>query len=135
MTSELNDSSRKSLIAYRLERSRKTLEEVDYLIDGEFFSAAISRLYYACYYAVVALLVANKIETQTHSGIKTVFSLNFVRTNYIDKSLAKTFFQLFDLRHNNDYEDFCLCDRDTIEELRPLAGKFINAIERLLDND
>lgn len=105
---------------------------MDYLLKGEFYNAAVSRLYYACYYIVVALLVSHKLETQTHSGVKTIFSLNFVRPRLIDIDLAKTFFKLFDLRHNNDYEDYCFCDRQTLDRLRPLAGKFIDTVEALI---
>lgn len=132
MKTELDDKSRKDLVAYRLQRCRETLQEVDYLIEGKFYNAAVSRLYYACYYATVALLVSNHIETQTHAGVKSLFSLHFVKTNLFDRNLAKTFFQLFDLRHNNDYEDYCFCSKDTIEEIRPLAGQFIAEVENLI---
>lgn len=132
MKVQLDDSSRRELVAYRMERAHETLREVDYLIKGEFYNAAVSRLYYACYYMVVALLVANRLETLTHSGVKTVFSLHFVRTNLIDRDLSKVFFRLFDLRHNNDYEDYCFCDRQTLEKIRPVAGQFIDAIEALI---
>lgn len=132
MNDRLDDSSRDALVLYRMERAHETLREVDYLLKGEFFNAAVSRLYYACYYIVVALLVANGLETQTHSGVKTVFSLHFVRPRLIDKDLAKVFFKLFDLRHNNDYEDYCFCDRQTLEKIRPVAGQFIDAIEALI---
>lgn len=132
MKAELDETSRKKLTEYRLERSCQTLKEVDYLIDGGFYSAAISRLYYACYYAVVALLVANRMETMTHAGVKSMFSLNFVKTNLIERQVAKTFFQLFDLRHNNDYEDYCFCDKETIEEIRPKAEVFISEVVRLI---
>ena len=132
MKTQLDDKSRKDLVEYRLNRSKEALNEVDYLIEGHYFNAAISRLYYACYYAVVALLVANHIETLTHAGVKSLFALNFIKPGKIDKELAKTFFQLFDLRHNNDYEDFRFCDQDTIEEIRPSAGLFIQEIEKLI---
>lgn len=132
MNTELDDNSRSDLVAYRLQRSKETLREVDYLIDGSFYNAAVSRLYYACYYAVVALLVDNHIETQTHAGVKSVFSRYFIKTGRFDKELAKSFFQLFDLRHNNDYEDYCFCNSDTIEDIRPKAGNFIEAIENLI---
>lgn len=132
MNEKLEDSSRNALVLYRIERAHETLREVDYLIKGGFFNAAVSRLYYACYYIVVALLVANRLETQTHAGVKTVFSLNFVKTRLIDKDLSKVFFKLFDLRHNNDYEDYCFCDRQTLEKVRPVAGQFIDTIEVLI---
>ena len=132
MREKLDDSSRADLVVYRINRAHETLREVDYLLTGEFYNAAASRLYYACYYMVVALLVANKLETRTHAGVKTIFSQNFVRSRLIDNELAKTFFKLFDLRHNNDYEDYCFCDRQTLEKFRPLAGRFIDAVEALI---
>lgn len=94
MKQELDDNTRAAVVEYRVEKSKETLREVEYLIDGGFYSSAVSRLYYACYYAVVALLVANKISTQSHAGIKTMLSYHFVRTNRLDKQLAKTFFEL-----------------------------------------
>lgn len=132
MKQELDDNTRAAVVEYRVEKSKESLREVEYLIDGGFYSSAVSRLYYACYYAVVALLVANKISTQSHAGIKTMLSYHFVRTNRLDKQLAKTFFELFDLRHSNDYDDFSLCDKETIEDLMPRAIKFINTVTELI---
>lgn len=45
----------------------------------------INRLYYACFYAVIALLIKNNISTQTHDGARTQFGLIFVKTGIIDK--------------------------------------------------
>lgn len=134
MKTELTPEAREDLINYRLKRCKETLEEVDYLIKGKFYNAAVSRLYYACYYAVVALLVQSKLEAQSHAGVKAMFSLNFLKPNIFDRELAKGFFQLFDLRHNNDYDDFCFCDEATILKMRPWADKFINEIEKLIEN-
>ncbi len=132
MKEKLDDTSRAALVNYRIGRAHETLREVDLLVSGEFYNAAVSRLYYACYYIVVALLVANRLETQTHAGVKTVFSLNFVKPRLIDPDLSKVFYRLFDLRHNNDYEDYCFCERETIEKIRPIAEKFIDTIEALI---
>lgn len=77
MKPQLDDTTRSNLVTYRLSRSHRALDEVEYLAKGEFYSSAVSRLYYACYYAAVALLVANKLETQTHAGVKSLLSQHF----------------------------------------------------------
>lgn len=135
MKQQLDDNTRKSIVEYRLSRCREALREVEYLVNGGFYNSAVSRLYYACYYAAVALLIANKFETQTHAGVKTMLACHFVRTNRLDKELAKTFFELFDLRHSNDYDDFSLCDKETIEALMRPAENFIDAITILLQEN
>ena len=135
MKTVLSDSDRRALVAYRIQRAKETLREVDYLIEGDFYNAAVSRLYYACYYMAVALLVAHKLETQTHAGVKNMLSLHFVKKGLLDTEIAKIFFRLFDLRHNNDYEDYCFCDCQTLSRIRPQADIFINAIEALLSDN
>lgn len=133
MKQTLDEETRKAVVDYRLARSRETLAEVDYLIAGRFYSTAVCRLYYACYYSAVALLVANGLEAQTHAGVKTMLSFNFVKKGILDRHHAKTFFKLFDLRMNNDYDDFSFCDKETLDEMRPLAEDFINAVTMLIE--
>lgn len=78
MRQEFDDNARRSLVEYRLHRAKDTLREADILISQLCFNAAVNRLYYACYYAVIALLVSNNIPAQTHQGVKQMFGLNFV---------------------------------------------------------
>ena len=135
MTQELDEKSRAEMIEYRLEKSKETLQEADYLIAGGYYSTAVSRLYYACYYAVVALLIKEHISAQTHAGVKSMLSLHFVRTGKLSVQLAKDFFRLFDLRHSNDYDDFTFCDEDTISDIWPKSEVFIDAIKNLIIKD
>jgi len=75
MKESLSSQDRQSLVHYRLQRAFDTLREADYNADGTFYNTAVNRLYYAAYYAVSALLLANSIEANTHAGVKTMLSL------------------------------------------------------------
>lgn len=66
----LDKESKKALVAYRIQRAYETLREAEVMIRESFYNAAINRLYYACYYATVALLLKYDIQTQTHNGVK-----------------------------------------------------------------
>ena len=44
-------------VRYRLERAQETLVEARLLVDKDLFSGAINRIYYAMFYAILALLV------------------------------------------------------------------------------
>lgn len=46
---------------YRIERATQTLHEVEKHIENQFWNTAINRMYYACFYAVGALLVKHGI--------------------------------------------------------------------------
>lgn len=130
---QLSDEHRMALVTYRLERARKTLEEAKYMRKGDFFNAAVNRLYYACYYAATALLLARNIEANTHSGVKTMLSFHFVRTGLLSLEDGTTFSNLFDKRHSSDYEDFTFCDATLVDYLLPRSEDFVAAIEKLIN--
>lgn len=95
MKQELSPEHRVALIQYRFERAYKTLEEADYMRVGNYFNAAINRLYYACFYAATGLLIAKGIEAGTHNGVKTMLSYHFVRTGVLSLEHGSTFSNLF----------------------------------------
>jgi uncharacterized protein (UPF0332 family) len=64
MSSDLDD-----LILYRLSRARETLEEARILADANHWNACVNRLYYACFYAVLALLIQNELITSKHQEV------------------------------------------------------------------
>jgi len=53
----MNQSDIEELARYRIQKARETFNEVGLHIQNELWNTAINRLYYACYYAVVALLI------------------------------------------------------------------------------
>ena len=88
----------------------------------------MNRLYYACFYAVIALLLKNEIETLTHDGARTQFGLKFVKTGIIDKKYGLLFSKLFDYRQKGDYGDLFNFDEDTIAPLLPKVDEFIKTL-------
>lgn len=119
-------------IKYRIERARETIDEVGTHIENKFWNTAINRMYYACFYAIGALLSQNKIEVSSHQGVRQKFGENFVKTGKFDKRLAKHFTELFDKRNKGDYNDFLDYDEETTLRLYPLSKEFIKQIEILL---
>lgn len=128
----LDEESRKALIAYRLQRAHETMKEAEVMIREAFYNAAVNRMYYACYYATVALLLKNDIQTQTHNRVKTMLGLHFISTGKLPLKVGKTFTTLFEKRHSGDYDDFVFCDKEMVDELFPQAEVFIQSVEKLL---
>ena len=134
MKESLDKESRDSLIAYRIERAYGSLKEARLMAQGEFYNAAINRLYYACYYMAVALLLKHNISAQTHSGVKTMLGMHFTSKGKLSISATKIFATLFEKRHSSDYDDFVYCDREMIDELYPKAETFIEEVKGLIEN-
>ena len=124
--------SKSELVKHRILRSKETLGEVADLIDLEYYHTAVNRIYYACFYATTALLLKNNIRAHTHSGVKRMISLHFVKTKKITSLMGDFYSDLFDKRHTGDYDDFIEFDKQTVNELHQSAVEFIRAIEKLL---
>ncbi|GAP72449.1 hypothetical protein SAMD00024442_32_18 [Candidatus Symbiothrix dinenymphae] len=129
----LDIESKQALTNYRLQRAKETLLEADVLIQDKFYNAAVNRLYYACYYAVIALLIKNDISAQTHQGVKQMFSLHFIVTKKIENTYSRFYSQLFNDRISGDYDDFLHYDYEKISVIRPQAEEFIKRISIELD--
>jgi uncharacterized protein (UPF0332 family) len=128
----LDEVSKKALVNYRINRAKETIEEVKSISESGYYNTAINRLYYACYYAVIALLVKNNIETQTHAGVKQMLGLHFVSTKKLDADYSKFYSQIFNNRITGDYDDFVVFDKEMLDELIPKAEDFIYTIEKLI---
>ena len=87
MKETLDEQSRQALIQYRIERVDETMEEVRILADSSHFNAAVNRLYYACFYAVQALLLKHHIAAGTHAGTDAPMALMRLQTCLITLAL------------------------------------------------
>lgn len=96
------------------------------------WNTAVNRLYYACYYAVSALLISYNIEARTHSGVRSMLALHFTKTEKLSVKMNKFYADLFENRQASDYADFVYFDREIVEELYQQAGIFIETIEKLV---
>jgi uncharacterized protein (UPF0332 family) len=132
MKETLDEESKKALIAYHIERACETLEEARVMIREGFYNASVNRMYYACYYAAVALLLKSNLQPTTHNGVKTLLGLHFVSKGKLSLEIGKTFTTLFEKRHSGDYDDFVYCDKDMADGLFPKAVLFVDTVKKML---
>jgi uncharacterized protein (UPF0332 family) len=128
----MKENDKRNLVSYRLSKAKDTLDEVELLINNQLWNTAINRLYYACYYAVKALLIDKGIKAETHNGVRQMLGLQFIKTGIIDKELGKFYSDIFDMRQSGDYEDFIDFNEEDVIDLRIPAKNLIEKIEELL---
>ena len=128
----LTDEQRRDIVRYRMENAQKMLSEVESHRENGFYNTAVNRMYYACYYATVALLTKHHISTNTHAGVKTMLGMHFVSKGLITKESGRAFTNLFDSRQRGDYDEFVYSTLEEVDELYPKAQRFIEEIDELL---
>jgi uncharacterized protein (UPF0332 family) len=122
----------RTLIAYRLSRAREALEEAEILLEKGYGNTFVNRLYYACFYAVSALLMTKGLSSAKHSGTRSLFHQNFIRPNLVEVKLGHLYDRLFDNRQKGDYADLVRFDPKEVGKWFDEAKEFVDVIESLI---
>ncbi len=123
------------LVKFRIGRVMECLEEASLLADKKHYNTCVNRLYYACFYAVNALLASKDLSSAKHAGVRALFNQHYVKTEIISRELAVVYNDLFELRQESDYQDFFVVEKDTALEFIAPANYFVKQIVSHLGYD
>jgi len=112
----------------RLARSREELEAARVLVDRGFFPQAVSRAYYAGFYAAAEALLALGETRSKHSGVIAAFASLVVKTGGVEDEIGRALRSLFEQRSVADYGDERLSSEHAEDALEK-ASKVVAAIE------
>ncbi|HUU16901.1 MAG TPA: HEPN domain-containing protein [Sedimentisphaerales bacterium] len=125
--------SNNELVSYRLQRARETLADARILADAGRWNPCVNRLYYACFYAVSALLIQEGLSSAKHTGLRSLFNRHFVKTNKVPKDKARIFNDLFERRQEGDYVDFVSFEESQVLPWLPEAEAFVKNLADLIE--
>ena len=126
----MNDT--RDIVAYRLARADEAFDLAKIAVERKYWNSTVSRIYYTTFYLITALFAKHNITTHTHSGVKTVFGLQFIREGRVDAKWGKLLATLFDKRQMGDYGDFADVTEEEILPLLKEVEEFKEMIIRLL---
>jgi uncharacterized protein (UPF0332 family) len=124
-----------TLVAYRLERARESLEEAKILLEQGYANTFVNRLYYACFYAVSSLLLTKELFSAKHSRIRSLFHQNFVKVGMVNTELGQLYDRLFDNRQKADYADLFRFNPDEVRYWYDEVKKFVEFIENIIKKE
>lgn len=128
----LTIDEKKAIIAYRIEKSRKTMIEARDNAKMKHWSLAANRLYYALFHIVSALLVDKGYTSKTHSGILCILGQEFVAKGLLGSEDGRLVSRLQNMRQSGDYDDLFDWEEEDIlplfEPVEKLLDKMLNLI-------
>jgi len=127
--------SKSELINYRLQRAYEALEDARILAGASRWNTCVNRLYYACFYAVSALLIQHGLSSSKHTGIRSLFNRHYVKTGKVAKEMAQIYNDLFERRQESDYLDFVRFKESQVCPWISKAEAFIKHIETIINPD
>lgn len=131
----LSDDERDAILAFRIQKSKDTLDEAKGIATLGYWNAVANRLYYACYYVTSALLIKNEYAAQTHRGVIHLLGLHFIKNGMISKDAGKFYSKLYELRQTGDYDDLFNLAEEDVKPMIISAQSYIDEIIQFMEND
>ncbi len=116
-----------------LNDAHESLEAARVILENGFYRDAISRAYYAMFYAASALLRAKGVVTKSHRGVIAKFGLEFVNTGIVEKYYAKALSLAETSKERADYDPTYRPSEEEVESIIGDAELFIERVEKALE--
>lgn len=115
-----------------LEKAERALAVARELLEGGHPPDAVSKAYYAMFYAAQALLASQGIEVVKHSAVEAAIGFHFAKTGRLDPKYHRMLMSARTLREMADYD----LDEEIAEETASLkvdeGRAFLEAIRAIL---
>lgn len=131
----MTEEERQTLLAYRMERSRESLQAAQLLLNNTMLIPAMNRIYYALFYAVQALLVVHNVAFSKHGQVKGYFNREFIKPGIFPMQFGKLYNTIFEYRQKFDYVDFAVPEPGMVGDYLKEATEFLACIEQYLQEN
>ncbi|MBI5233235.1 MAG: HEPN domain-containing protein [Deltaproteobacteria bacterium] len=115
-----------------LERTERYVKSAKLLIKDKDYESAVSRSYYAMFYAAEALLLSKGLSFSSHKAVISAFGEHFVKTNIFKKDMSKMLTRAFEKRQIGDYEFTFVITGQEAGKLLKDAQDFAKIVKRYL---
>jgi hypothetical protein len=122
------------LARYWLEKSRRALEAAERERAAADLPLAVNRVYYACFYALSAVLTADGMAYGKHSAVRSALHQRLVKAGRVTPEWGAFYDRAFDDRQEADYEAVAEFDDATVRERIGKAAAFVAEMKRLLQD-
>ena len=127
-----NDQIREELVRNWLAKTGEALSSAATMLETDHLVAAMNRLYYACFYAVTALLLKDGKQFARHSTVRGEFNRSYVKPGLVDQKWGDFYRDLFTDRQKGDYTPLAAFEASDVKARLAKARQFIQRIRDLI---
>ncbi len=124
--------ARREVIARLLEKAEKALAAARREYEAEDFDLVMNRIYYACFYALSAVLLRENKTFSKHAGIRSALHQDLIRTGTVASEYGRFYDEAFDARQEADYGAVTRFDAASVLSSIRQAERFVSEMRRLL---
>lgn len=113
--------------------AERALSATRTLLGNGFHREAMSRAYYAMFYAAKAAVVSEGIRASKHSAVVSSFGHLFIHTGRVPSHLHQALTRAFADRQSADYTPRWETTKEEVETRLAQAEEFVSEVTRILD--
>ncbi|MDQ1328516.1 MAG: hypothetical protein QG641_1801 [Candidatus Poribacteria bacterium] len=111
-----------------IKRSKRYLKSAEILLKEEDYESCVSRVYYAMFYSVQAILLLKNLSFSSHKAVISAFGKYFVKNGIFTKEMGKKLNKAFEKRQIGDYEYDFVISEDEAKDILINGKEFIETI-------
>lgn len=117
-----------------IEKAGRYLRSAEILIQDGDYDSAVSRAYYAMFYAAEAALLKKEMTFSSHKAVISAFGSHFIKTGIFEKQMGRDLNIIFDERQLGDYEYRSSITDDNARHALEVAKGFVGQIAQWLES-
>lgn len=114
-------------------KGKRSFHVAKTLFKTEDYDFSASRLYYALFYMVEALLLSKGLSFSKHAAVISAFYEHFVKTKIFPKKMHQLLHAMFNLRQEGDYLADIIPTKEMIKEHLRNSENFIVECKKYLN--
>ncbi len=126
------DEAREAVVEGFLVKADQALAAARRELAAGDFALATNRVYYACFYALSAVLLSRGQAYARHAGLRAAMHRHLVRSGEISAELGRFYDGAFAERQAADYTTFARFEAPVVTERIAEAETFVADMKRLL---
>ena len=123
-----------TLVRYRMERSEESRSAAKLMYENGHYNDAVNRLYYSCFYAVIALLATEGIHPSKHTAVRAFLNKNWIKTGRLSIETGRLYNTLFDRREKGDYGDYFRFQQEDVLDWIKSVDKAVKEVFQAIEN-
>ncbi len=129
-----DEQARQQVLEYLLTNADEALDSASAEMTAGRTRFAMNRIYYACFYATSAVLLAEGLSFSRHSGVRSALHRYLVKTGRISVEFGQFYDDMFEDRQEGDYGVLVEFDQSTVQRRLETGRRFLVGMRQLLAN-
>jgi uncharacterized protein (UPF0332 family) len=124
----------RDLVRFKLTQAHDALDGARSILTAHMdLDFAANGIFYAMFYAVLALLHKRKLSPSTQNITLSLFDREFVQTGVFDWRYSEAIHRAFELRKTCSCDERKTVTKKDVDDLLPLAEEFLKKVEAVID--